>query len=86
MKKDLDYYLKLNYEILIRRLEEEEGGGWLATIPDLPGCVSDGESIEDAVKNITDAKRAWVITAFEAGRKIPEPSSRRAAVFEREEV
>lgn len=73
MKKDLDHYLKLNYEIVIRRLEEEEGGGWLATIPDLPGCMSDGESIEEAVKNIEDAKRAWLATAFEAGRDIPEP-------------
>lgn len=74
MKKDLDYYLRLSYEIVIRRLEEEEGGGWLATIPDLPGCMSDGESVEEAVKNLEDAKRAWLATALEAGRDIPEPN------------
>ena len=38
------------HRIEVRRLTEEEGGGWLATFPDLPGCMSDGETPEEAYK------------------------------------
>ncbi len=74
MKKDLKYYCKQQYEIKIRRLAEDEGGGWLAEIPILPGCVSDGETVEEAVKNVEDAKKCWIETALELGRGVPEPS------------
>ncbi|MFZ5899545.1 MAG: toxin-antitoxin system HicB family antitoxin [Bacillota bacterium] len=73
--KDLDYYLSLDYEIKLRRLAEEEGGGWFAEIPLLPGCASDGETIEDAVSNLSDAKKAWLETSLSLGRTIPEPSA-----------
>lgn len=71
--KDLNYYLDLNYDLRIRRLAPEEGSGWFIEIPLLPGCVSDGETIEEALENIEDAKAAWISTALELGRKIPEP-------------
>ncbi|MFA5881264.1 MAG: type II toxin-antitoxin system HicB family antitoxin [Eubacteriales bacterium] len=58
----------------IRRLTEEEGSGWLAEIPQLPGCMSDGETVEEAIANISDAKKCWIETALELGRVIPEPS------------
>lgn len=71
--KDLAYYLGLNYEIKVRRLSEEEGGGWFAEIPLLPGCMSDGENVEEAIANLNDAKAAWIETSLELGRAVPKP-------------
>jgi len=71
--KVLNYYLNLNYEIKIRKLTSEEGGGWFAEIPLLPGCISDGETPEEAIFNINDAKKCWVETCLELGRPVPEP-------------
>ena len=73
IKKDLSYYLNLNYDIKIRQLVEDEGGGWFAEIPLLPGCMSDGETVEDLLINIEDAKECWFETCLESGRSIPEP-------------
>ena len=41
-------------------LTDEEGGGWLATFPDLPGCMSDGETPEEALRNAAEAEIAWL--------------------------
>lgn len=73
MKKDIDYYLGLNYDMKIRRLSEEEGSGWFAEIPLLPGCMSDGENIEELLNNIEDAKKCWFETSLQSARAIPEP-------------
>ncbi|WP_028309753.1 type II toxin-antitoxin system HicB family antitoxin [Desulfitibacter alkalitolerans] len=73
MKKDLNYYLSLNYPFKIEALSKEDGGGFLITYPDLPGCMSDGETIEEAVEMGQDAKRAWLETALEKGLEILEP-------------
>lgn len=73
MPKDLDYYLNLDYDIRVRRLREEEGSGWLAEIPLLPGCMSDGETAEEAIANLEDAKRCWIETCIALGREVPEP-------------
>jgi antitoxin HicB len=59
------------YRFTVRPLREEEGGGWLVEYPDLPGCMSDGETIERAIANAEDAKRCWIAAAREAGRPIP---------------
>lgn len=73
--KTLDYYLNLNYEVSLRRLTEEEGGGWVASIPLLPGCMSDGETPAEALANLEDAKRGWIETALALQRDIPEPDN-----------
>lgn len=73
--KDLNYYLNLNYEIKIRKLSSEEGGGWFAEIPFLPGCMSDGETPEEAIANLNDAKKCWIEACLELGRPVPEPGS-----------
>ena len=72
--KNKDYYMDLNYELKIRKLTEDDGGGWFAEIPQLPGCMSDGETIEEAIKNLNDAKETWIETSLELGRLIPEPT------------
>lgn len=65
------------YPILLEPLAEEDGGGWLATVPDLPGCLSDGETQKDALANVQDAIAEWLDAAAQLGRHIP-PASRRA--------
>jgi antitoxin HicB len=67
MRKHTDYPFEL------RPLSDEEGGGWLITYPDLPGCMSDGETPEEAMVNGKDALSAWIKAAEDAGRDIPQP-------------
>ena len=62
---------------VIRELEPDEGGGFLAEILDLPGCIAEGETVEEAMDNLKEALAAWTATANELGRRIPEPSTAR---------
>jgi len=66
--------MKLEYAVRIERLAENDGGGYLATVPDLPGCMSDGETPEEALKNVQDAIASWIEAAKEWKLDIPEPS------------
>ena len=61
------------YAFTIRELEPEEGGGWYVEIPTLPGCSSDGETIEEAVRNLEEAMLLWIEVAEEAGLNLPSP-------------
>ena len=63
--------VKPKYSVLIRALPEEDGGGWLAIVPDLPGCSSDGETQMDALKNVEDAIETWLAAAHKHGQPIP---------------
>jgi len=63
-----------DYPVLIEPLPLEDGGGYLATVPDLPGCMSDGQTRELAARNIGDAIAAWIEEAHALGRSIPRPS------------
>ena len=65
---------RLDYAVVIQPLPAEEGGGFVAIVPDLPGCLSDGESREEAARNATDAIAAWLEEATALGRPIPTPS------------
>ncbi|HSU98748.1 MAG TPA: type II toxin-antitoxin system HicB family antitoxin [Roseiarcus sp.] len=60
--------------MLIEPLSSEDGGGFLATVPDLPGCMSDGDTREIAARNIEDAIACWLEEAKAIGRDIPAPS------------
>jgi antitoxin HicB len=64
-----------DYPHVIRPLTVEEGGGYMITFPDLPGCVSDGESESEAIENGRDAFEAWMETQRLAGRAAPVPGS-----------
>ena len=59
-------YLDLTYPIT---LYPEVDGGYTVAIVDLPGCLSQGETLEEAVANIQEAKVAWLETAWECGDK-----------------
>ena len=66
--------MKLEYAVRIERLADIDGGGYLATVPDLPGCMSDGETPEEALKNVQEALESWVEAAKEWNEDIPKPS------------
>ena len=69
----------LDYPVFIEPLAAEEGGGFIATAPDLPGCMSDGETPEEALANVRDAIAAWIDEARALGRPVPQPSPRHVA-------
>lgn len=66
--------MKLDYPFTIRPLSDEDGGGYLIEFPDLPGCMSDGDTIEEALANGADAMHGWIEAMRAAGREIPPPS------------
>src|SRR5580693_8916973 len=64
----------LDYPFSIRHLSKEDGGGYLIEFPDLPGCMSDGETPEEAIENGKDAMEGWIAACKELGRPVPKPS------------
>ena len=65
---------KLEYPVVIQPLPRGEGGGFVALVPDLPGCMSDGETAEAALTSVMDAVTAWIEEANATGRPVPPPS------------
>ena len=63
------------YAITIIPLIDADGGGYLVEYPDLPGCMGDGETVEEAIKDGELAFLAWTKVAKEDGIAIPEPYS-----------
>jgi antitoxin HicB len=63
----------------LRPLTEEEGGGWLASFPDLPGCMSDGENPEEALRNAVEAESAWLAANEKWGKAKAEKPARLVA-------
>lgn len=72
----LEYYTRLPYHIRIVRDQSEDGSqaGWVAWVEELPGCASQGETIEEAATMIREAMEAWLMTAIDLGYEIPEPA------------
>ncbi|MFZ3308291.1 MAG: type II toxin-antitoxin system HicB family antitoxin [Xanthobacteraceae bacterium] len=66
--------MKLEYAVRIERLAESDGGGYLAVVPDLPGCMSDGGTPEEALKSVQEAIESWIETAKESKLDIPRPT------------
>lgn len=64
-----------DYPVEIRPLSHEDGDGFLAVFPDLPGCMADGATVEEALHAAYDAASSWLKTAHEFGDPIPEPGS-----------
>ncbi|MBI5919314.1 MAG: type II toxin-antitoxin system HicB family antitoxin [Nitrosomonadales bacterium] len=64
------------YSHVISPLSQPEGGGFLITFPDLPGCMSDGATEIEAIANGRDAFLAWISARLDAGKEIPQPSYR----------
>ena len=62
------------YQFTVRPLAKDEGGGYLVEYPDVPGCMSDGETVEEAISNGREALRDCMEVFKESGRKRPKPT------------
>ena len=71
-RKPLDFYLKLKYPVTLIPAEE---GGYAVEIEDLPGCYSQGETVEEAIEMIEEARKLWMESMYEDGQEIPLPSN-----------
>lgn len=67
----LNEYLALPYRMEI--VEDRDEGGYVVSFPELPGCITCGETLESTVANAEDAKREWITAALEEGITIHEP-------------
>ncbi len=63
--KMLNEYLALPYRLEL--IPDSDEGGYIASYPELPGCLTCGETIESAASNAEDAKKAWLEAAIESG-------------------
>ena len=68
--------MMIRYEVIIYWSEEDQA--FVAEVPELPGCMADGETYQEALANIEVIIREWIETAEEIGREIPEPKGRLA--------
>ena len=68
-------YNALEYPIELHRRNDEGERYWVAEIPDLPGCVADGETPDEAVESLKEAKQLWIEARLESGHHIPEPTN-----------
>jgi predicted RNase H-like HicB family nuclease len=73
-RKPLEYYLDLKYPVTLEAAPE---GGYFIEIEDLPGCYSQGETVEEAVEMIEEARRLWIEVAYEDSQDIPLPKGNR---------
>ena len=71
--KKLDEYMAISYRTEI--IEDREEGGFIVSYPELPGCITCGETMESALANAIDAKKAWFEAALEENIKIHQPDS-----------
>ena len=71
--KTLEDYMNMSYRMEI--VEDKDEGGFVVSFPDLPGCITCGETIESAIVNAEDAQRVWFEAALEDGITIQEPDS-----------
>lgn len=69
--KTLNAYMAMSYRMEI--VEDKDEGGFVVSYPNLPGCITCGETAESAVANAVDAKKAWLEAALENGVEIYEP-------------
>lgn len=72
MIKNLDYYMSLPYRIEI--IKEQEEGGYVLHCPELPGCITCGETVQEGLEMLEDAKKCWFTACLEDGVPIPEPA------------
>jgi len=61
----------MKYAIVVAYSDEDEG--YIATVPELPGCSAFGDTEEEAIKEVKVAASLWLSAARKAGRKVPEP-------------
>lgn len=76
MEKTVEYYMELDYPVELSKIKPEDGGGFFVSVPLLPGCMSDGDTLEEAYSNIVEAKKEWFSSMIERKMEIPEPTDK----------
>lgn len=71
-RKPLGHYLALKYPVT---LIPDATGGFVVEIKDLPGCYSQGETVEEALENLEESRRLWIESMYEDGNEIPLPGA-----------
>ena len=66
--------MQSRYELVIYWSDEDKS--FVVEVPELPGCMADGASYQEAVKNVEIIIEEWIATADALGRHIPEPTGR----------
>jgi antitoxin HicB len=69
-RRDLKFYLNLRYPVTIH---SDPDGGYVAEIEELPGCMTQGETLSEVFEAIEDARRVWIQGTYEMGQDIPLP-------------
>jgi antitoxin HicB len=64
-----------SYPFTVRPLSEADGGGFAIEYPDLPGCISDGSTPEEALEHGCDAVKSYLLSCAKHGDPIPRPSA-----------
>jgi len=72
-QKNLEYYEKLPYNIILERWDDGDGPYYVARVAELPHCLIHDDSPEGAIKEIQEVKREWIKSCLDRGVKIPEP-------------
>ena len=70
------------YRIELEPIPLNEGGGWFATVPDLPGCMGDGETESGAIDDVRAAMLEWADAMINTGRTIAAPTRMHAEAAE----
>jgi antitoxin HicB len=76
IEKPLDYYDNLPYNIVLESWDDGDGVYWVARVIELPYCIIDGNTPEEALEEIKGVKREWIESNLKRGLKIPEPNTR----------
>ncbi len=74
VNKNLEYYLSLPYTVTVKRGEDAGKAYWVARVLELPHCMTHGDTPEEAIRDIEDAKREWLKSNLEDKLPIPEPA------------
>jgi len=69
------YIQKDVYKYSITITWDEQENSYIANVPDLPGCMADGETLEEVIKRIQESIRIWIEVNAERGLEIPFPST-----------
>jgi antitoxin HicB len=72
-EKNIEYYAKLPYTILVERWDDGKGVYYVARVAELPHCLIHGDTPEEAIREIEEVKRDWIESNLKRGFKIPEP-------------
>ena len=77
IEKELEYYAKLPYTVIVVQWDDSEGPYWVARIAELPHCLIHADTPEEVIKEIQEVKMDWIKSNLERGLRIPEPRTRK---------